>query len=584
MAANPKTPHLKTAPRPKFLPTRAEWILFAVAVAIRLIHVLAVRDSVWFRYPIIDAASYHDAALSIAAGHGHPDRIFWQPPGYAYFLGAIYAVTGGSDLFARIIQCGLGGVTALLTARIGGIVFGRGVGLAAGYAAALYGTLIYFDATLLTPALGVPLLLAAIWLGLRAERERAAPRLWASAGALMGLAAIVTANALVLVPVLAWRARTRWWIVVVSALLALLPVTLRNAARGGESVLISSNMGINLYIGNNPHYDETVGVRPDLQWRRLTAEPRRVGIRDAAGGSAFFVRRVIQYAASEPAGFLLLQLKKLRLLLGGNEIYRNQAIYPERDLSPLLAALLWKVPGLAFPFGLLLPLAAVGLAVGSRRAPLLSVSVAVYALSLVAFFIAGRYRLPLVPLLLVFAAEGVRWLWKEAGNRQRLIALGGMAAAYAIANVGQGKMETRMNPDAEFSVGVRIALAGHPVESRDHFLRALDAKPDYAEAWSNLGVLEARDGKPEEAERSFLRAVALAPEETTALANLAIFYEKEGRPAEAERLYVRILTLDPGDNLAAERLRALRSPPPVGPPGAPPAPPAGQRVPVGPTP
>lgn len=581
MAANPKPQRSKPV-RTKLLPTRAEWILFAVAVGIRLIHVLAVRDSVWFRYPIIDAATYHDAALAIAAGQGHPDRVFWQPPGYAYFLGAIYAMTGGSDLVARVIQCGLGGVAAILTARIGTLVFGAGVGLAAGYATALYGTLVYFDATLLTPALGIPLLLAGIWLGLRAERERAAPRLWAVAGAFTGLAATVTANALVLVPVLAWRARTRWWIVVVSALLAVLPLTLRNAARGGEPVLISSNMGINLYIGNNPHYDETVGVRPDLQWRRLTAEPRRVGIRDAAGGSAYFVRRVIQYAASEPAGFLLLQLKKLRLLLGGDEIYRNQAIYPDR--SPILALLLWKVPGLAFPFGLLLPVAAVGLAVGARRSPLLSVSILVYALSLVAFFIAGRYRLPLVPLLLVFAAEGGRWLWKEAVPRQRLLALGGMAAVYAVANVGQGRMEARMNPDAEFSVGVRIALAGHRDEARDHFRRALDARPDYAEAWSNLGVLLARDGKPEEAERAFLRAVELAPEETTALANLAVFYEKEGRPVEAERLYERILSIDPGDGLAVERLRGLRSPAPAGPPGGPTPPPIGERVPVGPTP
>ena len=542
------------------LSRRAEWILFAVAMAIRLIHVLSIRDTVWFRYPIIDAATYHDAAVAIAAGQGHPDRVFWQPPGYAYFLGAVYAMTGGSDLIARVIQCALGGVTAVLTARIGALLFGRGVGLAAGCAAAAYGTLVYFDATLLTPALGVPLLLLAIWLALRAERERAAPRLWAGAGLFTGLAGLVTANALVLAPLFAWRARKRWWIVAVSALLAILPATLRNATHGGEAVLLSSNMGINLYIGNNARYDETVGVRPDLQWRHLTAEPRRVGIRDAAGGSAYFVRRVLQYAASNPADFLLLQAKKFRLLLGGNEIYRNQAIYPERSSSPLLAALLWKIPGLAFPFGLLLPIAAVGLAIGARRAPLLAWSVAVYALSVVAFFIAARYRVPLVPLLLVFAAEGGRWLWKEARSRQRLLAVAGMAAVYAIANLGQGRMDSRMNADAEYSVGVRLALAGHPHEARDRFRRALDLKPGYAEAWSNLGVIEARDGNMEVAGRAFLRAVELAPDETAALANLAIYYEKEGRPEEAARLYERILSLDPGDAVAAARLQALRSP------------------------
>ena len=546
------------------LSRRTEWILFAVAAAIRLLHVFAIRDSVWFQYPIIDAATYHDAALAIAAGRGHPEPVFWQPPGYAYFLGAIYAFTGSSDFIVRLVQCALGGATAVLTARIGALLYGRGVGLAAGYGAAAYGALVYFDGVLLTPALGVPLLLAAIWLALRAERERGAPRLWAAAGAFTGLGALVTANALVLAPVFAWRARARWWIVVASTLLFILPATIRNAARGGEAVLISSNMGINLYIGNNPRYDEMVAVRPDLQWRRLVAEPYRVGIRDVAGSSAYFVRRVVQYAASDPAGFILLQLKKLRLLLGGNEIYRNQAIYPTRAESPVLAVLLWKVPGLAFPFGLLLPFAALGLAVGARRAPLLGWTTAAYAASIVAFFVAARYRLPLVPLLLVFAAEGGRWLWRESAVRPRLLAILGMAAVYAIANVGQGRMESRMNPDAEFSLGVRLSMAGHQAEARDRFRLALAAKPDYAEAWSNLGVLEAREGNLEEAGRSFARAVEIAPDEIAALANLAIFYEQQGRRDEAARLYERILTLDPSDAIAARRLAALRSQPGAG--------------------
>lgn len=541
---------------------RAERLLFAVAVALRLVHVLCVRDSVWFHYPIIDAATYHDAALAIASGQGHPDRIFWQPPGYAYFLGVVYALTGGSDLAARLIQCALGGVTAVLTARIGALLFGAGVGLAAGYGAAAYGTLVYFDATLLSPALGIPLILLAVWLALRAERPRATPKRWAAAGFATGLAALVTANALVLAPVFAWRARARWWIVALATLIALLPATIRNAARGGEAVLLSSNMGINLHIGNNARYDETVGVRPDLQWKRLALEPRRAGIRDATGSSAYFVRRVARYAASDPGGFLLLQAKKLRLLLGGNEIFRNQAIYPERSESPLLAALLWKIPGLAFPFGLLLPVAAVGLAVGARRAPLLAWSTAIYALSILAFFIAARYRLPLVPLLLVFAAEGARWFCKEAATRERLLALTGFVAVYAIANLGQGRMETRMNPDAEYSVGVRLAMAGHLPEARDRFRRALAERPDYAEAWSNLGILEAQDGKAEAAERAFVRAVDLAPEETTTLVNLAIFREKQGRRDEAAHLYERILALDPGDAVAAARLRRLSAPAP----------------------
>ncbi|HEX7077432.1 MAG TPA: tetratricopeptide repeat protein [Candidatus Eisenbacteria bacterium] len=546
------------APCEGALSARAEWLLFAIAVAARLLHLFAVYDTVWFQVPIIDAATYDAAARAIAAGHGHPDRIFWQAPGYSYFLGALHAMTGGSVFAPRIVQTLLGGATAVLTARIGALLFGRGVGLAAGYGAAVYGTLVYFDGQLLTPTLGIPLLLAAVWLALRAERARNDARLWSGAGAMTGLAALVIGNALVLAPLFAWRAGRRWWVVLASTAIAILPVTMRNVARGGEPVLVSSNAGINLYIGNNPRYDETVGVRPDLQWKRLSSEPLQFGIKGPSAGSTYFARRVLRYAAGDPAGFVALQAKKGRLLLGGNEIFRDQAIYPERRESPLLAALLWKIPGAAFPFGLLLPLASIGLAAGARRAPLLTATIAVYALSVLAFFITARYRLPLVPLLLVFGAEGGRWLWKEASAGRRVVALAGAAAVYLVANLGQGPMESVMNADAEFSVGARLIERGDRAAARPHIEAALERNPDYLEAWVNLGALDAGEGRTAEAEAAFRRAVAIDPNQPTALFNLAVLCEKTGRLDEAAALYERLLEVNPGDAGVIARAAALR--------------------------
>ncbi len=45
---------------------------------------------------------------------------------------------------------------------------------------------------------------------------------------------------------------------------------------------------------------------------------------------------------------------------------RDQDIYPFRQYSPLLSLLVWK-KWLAFPFGLLLPLALLGMALALRR-------------------------------------------------------------------------------------------------------------------------------------------------------------------------------------------------------------------------
>ena len=60
---------------------------------------------------------------------------------------------------------------------------------------------------------------------------------------------------------------------------------------------------------------------------------------------------------------------KAFLLVRGEEIKRNQDVYFARTYSWLLGVLLWKICHFAFPFGLLGPLAAVGLVLAWRHRP-----------------------------------------------------------------------------------------------------------------------------------------------------------------------------------------------------------------------
>jgi tetratricopeptide (TPR) repeat protein len=364
--------------------------------------------------------------------------------------------------------------------------------------------------------------------------------------------------------VLAAAARRRAWAVLLGGALAIAPVTLRNLDRGGEIIPISWNGGINLYIGNNPRYDETVAIRPDLHWKRFVLEPRRAGVRGVGAASNYFVGKVARYAASDPLGFARLQMKKLYLLLAGNEIPRNQEIYPARRYSPVLRVLLWKVPGLAFPFGLLMPLGIVGLAVGARRAPMLAGIVIAYAVAVLAFFITARYRVPLVPLLLVFAAEGVRWFVASARPARRVLALTAAVALFLLGNLAQGPMPREMNADAEYSLGVKYTMQSRPDEAMALFESALGKNPKYSEAWVNLGVIQATRGHVVEAERSLRNAVALDPENALALTNLAILREKAGDPEEALALYERSLRVEPSDEFARRKVAELKPPEPGG--------------------
>ena len=86
-----------------------------------------------------------------------------------------------------------------------------------------------------------------------------------------------------IVAVMAWFAKSRAVPLLIGAIVAVAPVTIRNA-KSGEFVPISHNGGINFYIGNNSNYDATVGIRPDREWKQLTTEPARAGVTGARSG------------------------------------------------------------------------------------------------------------------------------------------------------------------------------------------------------------------------------------------------------------------------------------------------------------
>jgi Tetratricopeptide repeat/Dolichyl-phosphate-mannose-protein mannosyltransferase len=502
-------------------PWHAPALIFALAAALRLGHTLASRNSLYFDHPVIDAQTYHETALAIAFGSGHPNLVFWQPPGYAYFLAFLYLLGGPSLLLPRLVQSLFGAFSAVLTYALGMRFFGARVGMAAGFGFAVYGPLIYFDGELLTPSLAILLQLLTVFVGIRAA-DRGQPTLCLGAGLLGGAATLVNAPAIVTVPVIAALARRRAALVVIGALIAISPAAIRNFVRGGELVLVSSNAGVNFFIGNNPRYDDMVAIRPGAEWNRLVDEPARAGIRGRNSQSGYFFRRVFAFVQEDPVGFVLLQGKKLRLLVSGHEIPRNREIYASRPDSPVLRWLLWKTRFLAFPFGLLAPLGFVGLAVSARRAPPLAAVLLVLSGAVLAFFVTARYRAPLVPFLLVFAAEGVRWFLTKASRDARVVALIAAAVLYVAANLGQGPMPTKMNADAEHAVAIQLVEEGRYKEALALLQSALRERPDSADAWVSYGILLRRLGRHDEAVAATQAALRLDPGHPFARHNLAV--------------------------------------------------------------
>jgi 4-amino-4-deoxy-L-arabinose transferase-like glycosyltransferase len=140
-------------------------------LGLRVAHVLALRNSPYFSRPVLDAETYFRAASALAAGDGWAEPVYWQPPGYPYFLAAVLWLWGPGFLAPRLVQAILGALTAALTCAVGARVFGRGVGIAAGLIVAVYGLLIYYDGELLAPSLAICLQMATLYAAVRAPGE-----------------------------------------------------------------------------------------------------------------------------------------------------------------------------------------------------------------------------------------------------------------------------------------------------------------------------------------------------------------------------------------------------------------------------
>ena len=489
-------------------------LVAALALALRLFYLYQASESPLFDAPVVDARTYVQNALQLAggawAGGSEP---FWQPPLYPYFLGLLFALFGENYYLPRFFQAVLGALTCVSLYWLGRKTFSPATGWLAACMAAIYGPSIYFEGELLPvgPAacLNVVLLLTVLW----AARGLGAVR-WLLAGLLLALSGLLVANVFLFAPVVVlWALRflpassadvcSRQRLVKLAAFclgiaLVVAPVTLRNRIVGGEWVLVSYNAGVNFYIGNNSAHDHTVTIRPGREWIDLVNRPEReAGITGRSAGSRFFFSQSWSFVSSDPVGFFGLMLHKARLFWRGDEIPRNLDPYYAREHSSLLQGLLWK-DGLAFPFGLIAPLALFGLGaclIGPlRRSPsgaLVLLFTATYAFSVILFFVTGRYRLPVAPFLLLFAAHGLTTISYLRGSR--LVLAGALVLLLLLGtNRGVGAMNSGGDAYQHFYTGVVFQEQGMVANALREYRRAVEIDPSHEEALFAMATLYAK--------------------------------------------------------------------------------------------
>jgi len=180
-----------------------------------------------------------------------------HPPGYPLFLAAVYKIFGESDVSLRAVHITLDATACVLVFFIAAELFSTGVAVIAGLLVALSPQLAYHAIALLPDPLAPLPLLVVIYLLIRA-RQRPRLRLFIFAGALVGLSCWLRSNALLLAPMLAllvfWvferGRRVRYALALVgTAVLVMLPVTIRNYVAFHHFIPLSLSAGITLVEG-----------------------------------------------------------------------------------------------------------------------------------------------------------------------------------------------------------------------------------------------------------------------------------------------------------------------------------------------
>lgn len=383
-------------------------IVITIALVIKLIIVFQLAN-----HPMLsadsglDTTAYAELARRIVGGDlllG--PGLYYLSPLYMYALAAGLAVTD-SFTAVRVLQVIAGAMS------VGGLwlitrawAHTRAAWWAAGLATTT-GVLTFYEILILQASIDTALT-TAILLALTWALQSGRVSWFVITGAVFGIAALNRPNmlavavGLALLMLIARRVRPGTALLV-GLLIGLAPVAIRNGIVADQWLTVSSHGGLNLYIGNSPtatgFYQAVPGIRPSIAGQEHDA-------REVAGralgrsvtddeASAWFRDQALTWMREHPGDALALFAKKFAFVFHASYVALPYS-YPfyVHDTDAWLRFL---------PVGpwLLMPLGLVGLGILARRNAdtntLLWLSfVPLYAGAVALFFVADRYRLPLL--------------------------------------------------------------------------------------------------------------------------------------------------------------------------------------------
>jgi 4-amino-4-deoxy-L-arabinose transferase-like glycosyltransferase len=407
----------------------------------------------WVIYAARPTRGIHDPLFytiygrSIADGDGYRlpngEPTAFYPVGYSAVLGAVFTVMrllpvpDNEPVAIAAFNLMLGVATIVFVFEIGRRLFDNRTGIVAAAVLALYPNVIFHTGVALTETLFNFIMMAAlvvlVW---RPWDGRLGGRQLALFGALLGASALVRPISLLVLPglLVVWLAAGYGWrrsvahtaVAAVAAAVVIAPWTVRNLiVMNSPRVIISTNLGDNLCIGNNAGASGAfnVGLDPFARADAYCFHDLGDTLRPAyeVRRNTLTMNRGLHYIRSHPIDELRLAFKKIWFTINKDTdgLYAAESYGESAFISHSLRNVLeyaangwfWGTSVIGL-FGLR--------SFVSRRHPRRRAVVATMvalAVPIVIFFGDPRFKLPVIPLLAVAAAAAIVELGGKRGAR-----------------------------------------------------------------------------------------------------------------------------------------------------------------------
>ena len=496
----------------------------------------------------------------------------------------------------------IGLFSAALAYFLGRIIFGKKPAIIFAVLVSTYWLFIYFEGELLDTALSVTLSLAVIY-ALCLWCEKIKFHYVFLSGVLLGVSALIRPNILLFAPLVfiwtLWVLHRRkkktsiaatWLGFTFGAALLVLPVTIRNYVIGHDKVLISSNLGINLYIGNNETSSGTCAALPGIkeltgldEWTCFDYPLIVRGVEQTTGKkmkysevSSYYSKKASDYILNHKLKMLKLLAVKTAQFWGPTELPNNKELYLEKLNSRTFR----YMPG--FPMALSLGLVGIIQLFLFRRnkrklednepytdaadiiitekqyemSVLIILFVVSYFISVLPFFIVGRFRVPVIPFLFLFGGYGLYRTGKMFSSRNFLGAAIWIIVYIAIYLLGSIQIIPFNHNESEWHLRRAncYRLAQKNYLALEECIKAVKLNPYLEKGQHRLADLLFQKKDYAGAIEHYNLALQIDPDQFDSHYNLALAYKSSGHIDAAIDQYVEALKIRPDYTNARRRL------------------------------